>query len=197
MTDTARLATGAEAFLSRFAQALAPLPSEGRRALVDELRGHLAERGAGGPDALRSALAALGDPIDYARMFVEDAELAGALHRSSPVRLIASLLARASQSLAVLVSVTGALLLYAIALAFAVVAALKPIAPANVGAWTGPHLLAVGFLNTPPPEAVEHLGLWITPLALAAAVILYLAATRLMRWTGRRLLRAGAPRAIR
>ncbi len=197
MTNTERAPIDAEPFLARFAQALAPLPSDHRRALVDEVRGHLAERGAAGQDALSSALAALGDPIDYARVFVEDAELVGALHRSSPARLLASLLARASRSLAVLISVTTALLLYAFALAFAAVAALKPIAPANVGAWTGPHLFAVGFLSAPPAGAVEHLGLWITPVALAIAVILYLAATRLMRWTGRRLLRAGAPRASR
>jgi uncharacterized membrane protein len=179
----------ARLYLERLERALRPLPPTERDAVGAEIRSHIAERSAA-PDApIAAILAALGEPEDLARAYLEDHEMAAALHRASPGRLLASILGRATRSLTALAVGLTAVILYALGLSFALVAIMKPIAPANVGLWRGPGSFSMGFLASPGPSTSELLGLWIVPLGLIAAVICYLAATALIKRGGRILLR--------
>jgi hypothetical protein len=57
----------------------------------------------------------------------------------------------------------------------------KIFAPNQIGAWVGPHSLDIGVNND--PTARDVLGWWLVPFGLAAGAALFLATTRLLRWT--------------
>lgn len=175
-------------YLKRLRRALRPLPEGDRTDIVAEIESHITERSSAGELRTQNVLAALGDPETLARSYVEDHELLNAVHRASPLPLLATALGRATRSAtAFLVGLVG-VIAYAFAISLAAVAVLKPIAPRNVGLWRGPDNVNFGFLST-PPSTPELLGLWIAPLALVGALAFYLAGTGLMKLWGRRLLR--------
>ncbi len=175
-------------YLQRLRRDLRPLPESDRTDIVAEIESHIAERSNARDSRTEDILNALGDPETLARAYVEDRELSDAVHRASPLPLLATALGRATHSAtAFLVGLVG-VIVYAFAISLAAVAVLKPIAPRNVGLWIGPDSASFGFLSM-PPSTPELLGLWIAPLALVGAVICYLAATGLMKRWGRRLLR--------
>jgi hypothetical protein len=174
-------------YLGRLAAALRPLPEADRLSIVAEIESHIAERLASGTP-VEAALARLGWPELLARAYLEDHELERALARSSPGLLLSNMLGRATRSIVALAGGFTGLLLYAMGLAFLAIAILKPVAPANVGLWTGPDLFALGVFAATPGRN-EILGYWLIPLSLAASLGCYLLAQLLMRSCGRRLLR--------
>jgi len=175
-------------YLDRLQRALRPLPAAERDAVAAEIHSHIAERSAVPEASVAVILSALGEPEALARAYLQDHEMAAALHRASPGRLLASVLGRATRSVTALAVGLTAVILYALGLSFALVAIMKPIAPANVGLWRGPGRFSMGFLASPGPSTSELLGLWIVPLGVIAAVICYLAATALIKRGGRILL---------
>ena len=180
-------------YLKRLRRALGPLPESDRTEIVAEIESHIAERSRGTGASVADILAGLGEPDTLARAYLDSHDLSGALSRSAPGPLLAAVLARATRNGAAFAVGLAGVILYAFALSFALTAVLKPIAPRNVGLWTGPDGLQFGFLSS-PPATLDMLGLWIVPLALVAAVLCYLAATALMQWVGRALLRrSGLP----
>lgn len=175
-------------YLQRFLRALRPLPDSDRTDIVAEIESHILERSRAGDLQTEKVLAALGDPETLARAYVEDHELSNAVHRASPLPLLAAALSRGTRSATAFLIGLIAVIVYTFAISLAAVAVLKPIAPRNVGLWTESGSFSFGFLSS-PPSTPELLGLWIVPLALAGAVVCYLVATRLMKLWGLNLLR--------
>ena len=187
----AEMPEDAETYLRQFERDMARMPSVERSKIVQEITSHLAERGAVGPQMLHAAITQLGPPSVLARSFLDDWLLTGALEHGPALRILLVILMRAWRSFAAVVIGTAGVLLYTLALAFLVVAVLKPITPRNVGLWRDGHGgfsdfgVVYGSLHTTP----EVLGWSIIPVCIAAAVILWLLAGWVMRNGGRLLLR--------
>ncbi len=58
----------------------------------------------------------------------------------------------------------------------------KIFAPSQIGAWVGPHaLFNIGVNND--PAARDVLGWWLVPAGLVGGSALFMATTRVLRWT--------------
>jgi amino acid transporter len=106
------------------------------------------------------------------------------------------MLLHASRSLAAFLIGFVALIFYLFSLAFALMAILKIITPAHVGAWMNGGTLEFGaHYGGPPPGGTELLGYWVIPLTILMALACYLLGTLLLRSGARRMLRRVRPRA--
>jgi hypothetical protein len=172
-------------FLKRFESALAPLPAEERTDLVAEIGGHLREREKGGAG---DPLAGFGGPEEYAKSFLSERELAGALEKGGSVRLLRAL-ARAARGGAEAVSVLALLLLHLFGLAFLACGVAKVVAPSHTGLFVDADgsLRNLGFSGG-YPGAHEVLGWWSLPLFLLAGAAILWGANRLLRTVVRRRL---------
>jgi uncharacterized membrane protein len=181
----------AETYLRQLERDLARMPADERGKIVQEIRSHLAERAAVGPQMLRAAITQLGPPSSLARSFVDDWQLSGALERGPSWRILLAMLQRVWRSLAAVVICTVTCVLYAFAVAFLIIAVMKPITPGNVGMWAGQNggIGDFGVIFGTVHTTAELLGWWIIPIALVCAVFCYFAAALIMRGGGRLLLR--------
>jgi hypothetical protein len=182
----------AETYVRQLERELQPLPVGDAAKITEEIRSHLLDRAAVGPETLRAAITQLGAPRELGRSFVEDYVLSGALKRGPSWRILLAMAPRALRSLTALAICTAGVLLYALTAGFVLVAILKPITPANVGLWTdasGAHLVDFGAMTDWPRNGHEVLGWWIIPASLFVALLSYLAAAFLMRRGGRLLLK--------
>jgi len=192
---TVGLAGRLEDYIRRLDWALRDLPSEDRRNIKAEINSHLAERAAQGSFALDAAVLALGPPDRFARAFVENYELSGAVNRASPTNLLLVMLLHASRSVAAFLIGFAALIFYLFSLAFALMAVLKIITPAHVGAWINDGAVEFGaHYGGPPPGGAELLGYWVIPLAVLLALACYILGTLLLRGGARRMLRRARAR---
>jgi uncharacterized membrane protein len=194
--DHADSADPIESYLRRLRWALQLMPEPDRERIVLEVADHLAER-AEQPNGLVDAFAALGPPHEFARGFIEDFELSGQLNRAAPGSLLLTVLARGTRSAsAAIFGLIGAFM-YLLAIASALVAVAKLVAPRSVGWWWGSNgAFAIGIAVPPPTEIPEHLGYWIVPLFVAVAVLAYTLGSVLLRAGARRLLNQDAGRPI-
>lgn len=181
-------------YVRRLGWSLQRLDASDRAALTDEIRGHLHESAAA-PDGLDRAIAGLGTPYGLGRRLVEEYELAGAVAASGPWRLLVALTGRSSRRAAGAGAAFVALLCYLCAGLFAIMAAVKPLAPGHVGLWRldgagdGGAGWSAGLLAS-RPAVPELLGLWAIPVAIGCALASYLVGTMVLRGVARRLLRA-------
>ncbi len=183
----------APTYLGQFERYLSRLPAEERSRIVREIGSHLADRAAVGPETLHATITQLGSPRDLARNFLEDYALTGALGRGPSWRILLAILPRALRSLTALVICTAGVLAYGFALAFLVIAVLKPFMPADVGMWTDAsgRFVDFGAMGDWPRNGREVLGWKIIPVSLVASVVSYLLAAFMMRRGGRLLLNRG------
>lgn len=188
MTDEAQ----SREYVRRLQRALSPLPKEDRLAIVAEIESHIADCTGAGKTPLFEVLEGLGSPEELAATYVEQYRLTDALSGSKHISLFFIVLERATRSILALTTGLAAALFYVFALAFAAVAVLKPILPGNVGFWFGPGVFDFGAIDKPPAGVHELLGYWIVPVGVVLAVLCYLGGARLMRFTGKRLLRKTA-----
>lgn len=190
----AALPTPARDYLAKLDAALQPLPALGRTEVVREIASHLAERAEQG--RLEEALAALGAPHDFARPYVEDHDLTNALNRSTPLALLLTIAGRGARSLMALTTGFVALVMYLFAIAFAAIAVLKPITPANVGLWRTDHGFDFGAVYGAAHSQPEMIGYWVIPVGALGALLAYLAATAVLKASGRILLARSARPAL-
>ena len=160
-------------------RALAPLPKEERDEIVHETESHLLDRvSAGSP--LAKVTDELGDPVIYARRFVENHRVDMALASGSAwhmLRAAGSLIGRGS---AAFVGFPIFLVLFTTSIGLVLAALLKPFAPSHVGLWAAPDSLTLGWEQTPGPGYRELLGWWIVVIGLVGGSLLYLISRRLL-----------------
>jgi len=180
-------------YVRRLIWALQPLPQADRLNIGSEIHSHLTECAGRGDARLDAALVRLGPADRLAQRYVEDHELSGAVNRAAPARLLVAMLGRATSNLIAFASGCGASILYLFALGFAANALLKPFMPDQVGYWTQSGRF-VGFgigVVGAQTQAVERLGYAIIPLCAVAAILCYVAGTRLLKGVAHRLLTRG------
>lgn len=188
MTDALLSAPVAD-YLERLEWSLRSAPEPDRRKIKLEITSHLADRALQGEVAVDAALAAMGPPDVLARRFLADCALEQAVDRPAPGRLLLVTLDRAGRSFAALVVGFIAVVFYVMAIAFALVAILKPVSPDHVGAWIRPSGVNIGATFDAVPLGHELLGYWLIPVAILCAILSYLAGTALLRHGARRLLK--------
>jgi len=176
-----------DAYVRRLLWALQTLPHDDRLSIASEIHSHLSDCVTRGEKELDRAIAKMGPPDALARSYVEDYELAGAVNRASPAPLLFTVLNRATRSLLAFVGGFAALTLYLIALGCGAVAIGKLIEPGHVGAWKEGHALSIGIASG-PPVGQEMMGYGIVPAAVLVGAICFIAAHKLLRLIGRRLL---------
>lgn len=181
-----RLQRRIDAYLAELRRCLGELPPQEIHEILQEIRGHILERAeASGElteDRLVAILKALGRPNEIAPMYQVDAVVAKARASFSP-RVVMRGIHRWS-----MVSVWGLAFFVIGVIGYATGAALilagvgKIVAPSHFGAWVGPHtIFNIGANND--PSARDVLGWWLVPVGLAGGAVLFLAVTRLLRWT--------------
>jgi hypothetical protein len=170
--------------------------------IIAELRSHIAERAAPQGeltvDGVSAALRALGSSEELAREYAADEVLARAEISRSPLRLLDSLFAWATISVAGFLVLIGAITGYFVGLVFLAVAWLKPFHPATAGLWAlrdgaGDLELSVrmGF-GAAPGNGHELLGWWIVPLGILIGCGLVILTTRFSIWCVRMYRRSRA-----
>ena len=175
-------------YVRRLKWSLQGLDPADRAAIGTEIHGHLTECAAQGDTGLAAALAGLGSPYSLARRYLEENDLAAAIGRKGPGRLLLAIVDRAGRSAIALGAAFVALTLYLFTVTFGVVVLAKPIVPGRVGVWHGVGGWQAGLVAAPPAGGVDLLGFWIMPIGVALALCCYTAGTQVLRRTGTRML---------
>ena len=160
----------------------------GAEDLREDLRDHLAEsyssEGNGAEvDRLQAAINRLGRPADYLHPLLADELLmhGSRTYHPAPIArgLYHAIRAWSSRALAVTAFALGYLLLAI----FTAMALLKPIWPDHIGLFRNPDGTVTFGIVAQTQGAQELLGLWIMPISVAVALLLYVALTRWLRAT--------------
>jgi hypothetical protein len=181
-----------EEYLSKVRSRLRGLRDEQVSEIIAELRSHIAERAAPAGeltvDGVSAALRTLGSSEELAREYATDEVLARAEISRSPLRLLDSLFAWATMSVAGFLVLIGAITGYFVGLVFLLVALLKPFHPATAGLWalrTGADDLELSMrmgFGAAPGNGHELLGWWIMPLGIVIGCGLLILTTRFALW---------------
>jgi uncharacterized membrane protein len=178
------------AYFSKVDRALAPLPREDAEEIRNELEAHVLDALAGGGGAAE-ALAQLGDPDDFLPTLVADRLRARAGRTMQPGDVMKALGRGGAAGVGGALLTLAAGLGYAVALMLVILGVLKPFAPDTVGLYrleSGGIFL--GAWDDSTLRATDLLGMWFSPLAIAAGVGLYV----LLTWAfGRTTVRRSAP----
>lgn len=176
------------AYFAKVDRALAALP----RAEADEIKRELEQHAldAVSESDAQTALAQLGDPDDFLADLVADKLRARAGRTFSPADVAAALARSAGAGLAGLALSTLAGIGYVIAALAILMGVAKLFDPAAAGIYRLPNgRLFIGFGES--LGGADIMGIWFSPLAIAAGVLLYV----LLTWAfGRATLRRVAKR---
>jgi len=176
------------AYFAKVDRALAALP----RAEADEIKRELEQHAldAVSESDAQTALAQLGDPDDFLADLVADKLRARAARTFSPADVAAALARSAGAGLAGLALSTLAGIGYVIAALAILMGVAKLFDPAAAGIYRLPNgRLFIGFGES--LGGADIMGIWFSPLAIAAGVLLYV----LLTWAfGRATLRRVAKR---
>jgi hypothetical protein len=161
-----------EAYLGRLRRRLRGMRDEHAGEIVEELRGHIADKTAadGGTAAAVSAvLAALGSPEELASQYMTYELMARAEVSRSPLRIMESLFRWASLSIAGFFVLMGTIAGYGVGGAFLLCAGLNPFHP-----HAGGH---------------DLLGWWIVPVGIVVGCGLVTLTTRFAIWCAKQYRR--------
>jgi hypothetical protein len=162
------------AYFAKVDRALAALP----RAEADEIKRELEQHAldAAGEGDAQAALAQLGDPDDFLADLVADKLRARAGRTFSPADVAAALARNAGAGLSGLVLSTFVGIGYAVAALAIVMGLTKLFDPNGAGIYRLDNgRIFIGFGET--LGGADILGLWFSPLAIAAGALLYVALT--------------------
>jgi hypothetical protein len=174
-------------WLRRLKWSLAAIAPFERDDIVEETRAHLRETMAKGATP-SAALAGFGRPEDYARRFVDDMEVSGALGSQSTGAMLSVVGRRIHRS--VVAAFTGGTILILSMFAFAalVMLAYKLSDPVHAGLWRNAHQFFIGKIDN-PASATDLLGNWLYPLAAATLALAWLIGRFILLWAVRSLAR--------
>ncbi len=175
-------------WLSRLNWALASIPAAEREDIVAETRAHLAESIADGHSP-KDALAHFGAAETYARTFLDDIELSGALGSQRWGAMLSVLGRRVHKSLVAAFGFLLVVILGGVALGAALTAAVKIVAPAYAGMWVGPREFGLGVIDD-PSHAHELLGNWIFPVLALILALCWILGRMVLLWSLRTLAKA-------
>lgn len=174
-------------WLRRLTWSLASMSSPERDNIVEETRSHLREVVAAGrtPSA---ALAGFGRAEDYARRFIDEMQIVGALGSQDTGALLRVIAGQIHRSLIAALAAIGIAALAALALTSVLMIILKLSDPVHAGLWRGAHQFFLGKIDD-PGEATELLGTWLYPLCVAVLALTWFTGRLLLLWTVRRIAR--------
>jgi hypothetical protein len=187
MTNTAGSDSRIDSYLARVRAALRGLPEREIDDILRELRGHARELAEG--QGVEAALRSLGDPVDLAKTYRAENEIARAECSGSPLRILQGL--RHSSRSRIGRVTAGALYFfgYANVLTLWVAASDKLFFPSRTGLWyTSGNIWSLRLVTDgrEPAGAHELLGWWLIPVTLAAGWILRYLVDQAARWWIRR-----------
>jgi hypothetical protein len=181
-----------EGYLARVRVALRGLPEVEVDEILRELRSHIVEVGPGQGLGIESALRSLGDPVELAKRYRAQNQMAVAECSGSPLVILQGLRAsrtgfkRVAATVLYVFGYINVVMLWAAALD-------KLFAPASTGLWHIPGRLGSWTVVTDgraPAGARELLGWWFVPVAVLAGVALRYAIDRIAQWWIRRYRRS-------
>ena len=203
MNDRSRQAQDQiDVYLAALRKQVAGLPADDVEEILRELRGHIAERGAGSDSGREQAsveeiLRQLGDPEQIGSLYRADALVVHARKTFSPALIIRTTIGWASKTVAGCMAALIGLIGYSIGVGLIVCAALKPFLPDDIGLWVNPRDGFVLGVEVPRPHGHELLGWWIIPYGLGVGVAFILGTTVFLRWLLRFVPRASGRPAAR
>lgn len=144
---------------------LAAVPSPEREDIIEETRGHIAERLDAGA-SVEAVLGAFGAPDAYARRFIDEMEVSRALGAARAGPLLGVILGRLHRS-ALAVGALALLLVFGV-LAFAAVSIVwfEVTDPVHTGLWMNDQGTAFIGIIDDPNTAEDRLGAGVIPVAI-------------------------------
>lgn len=185
MTPDSKTADTIDRYLLRFRLALGNMPAGDKEEIVSDIRSHIMERleDTSAPllDVVERALAALGTPEALAASYQTEGLLQRASTALSPLLLLRATMRWAMTGIRGFLAFWVLFLGYFLAGAFYVSAALKPFFPDHIGLWYGPFTFNMGY-RSEDGGAVDLLGPWFAPVALACGCLCIIGTTKFVRW---------------
>jgi uncharacterized membrane protein len=173
-------------YIKQLKWSLSKLPSEDREEIIQEVHGHLLDRlkGSESVEDFQEILEEFGPPDMYARSFLENYEASVALASASPWQILQQNFRMISHGSSVVLSFLVILFLYILSVFLVLVGLLKPLFPNHIGLWVSrsPFSFLFGFKLSPESNS-ELLGYWIIPLAILLGTALFIATSRLSRYS--------------
>jgi uncharacterized membrane protein len=206
------VARAIDQYCARLGKALHGVPPAERDDLITEVRTHILERLEAQEEvtalAVEDVLGAVGEPAELASEYRTGAMLRRAMCSPSPWLLVRATLHWAMTGAAGVVAFLAVVVGYGSAAVFMLSALLKPLFPSRIGLWLGPEqTLTFGFWNErlsgvevygvsvrPPASFVlgtfgtvdgpvrDLLGVWLIPLGIVCAFLLFFTTTLVARW---------------
>jgi len=174
-----------ESWLRRMKWALASVSDVERDDIIAETRTHICERVSHGT-AMREALSEFESPETYARSFVAERELSGAVGSQRPIAMFGAVARRVHRSFVALIAFLMVAGLSAVAFVAAITSIVKIEDPIHAGLWRGTTQIFLGVIDN-PRTSHELLGNWIYPLAALSVAIAWLAGRTVLVWAVNRL----------
>lgn len=174
-------------YLAALRKHLAGLPAGDVEEIVQELRGHIAERvaeSASGQNGttVEGILHQLGTAEQIGSLYRSDALVAHARATFSPALIIRTTIRWASRTVLGFAASLAGLIGYSIGVGLIVCAVLKVFLPNDVGLWINPSDGFVLGVEVPRPHGPELLGWWLIPYGLGVGVAFILGTTVFLRW---------------
>lgn len=144
---------------------LSAVPSPEREDIIEETRGHIAERIDAGA-SIDEVLDAFGAPDAYARGFVDEMEVNRALGAEKAGPLLGVILRRLHRSALAVGALTALLVLGVLAFTALSIVWFEVTDPVHTGLWTNDHGTAFIGIIDDPATATDRLGAGVIPAAI-------------------------------
>jgi uncharacterized membrane protein len=163
------------------------MSSTERDDIVEETRGHLREVLAAGRTPA-TALAGFGRPEDYARRFIDEMDIAGALASQSTGALLRVVARQINRSVVAAIAAIAFIALSLVGVIAVMMLILKLTDPVHAGLWRGAHQFFIGKIDD-PANATELLGTWLYSLCVCVLALTWLIGRWTLIWAVRGLAR--------
>jgi uncharacterized membrane protein len=175
-------------YLNQLESALRGVSPESQRDILREIRAHImdsADHSADRSGSVDRVLRLLGTPEELAARYSAECQLERASRSFSPWVLLRTCWQWAKLGIKGTLAFFIALFGYGLALGCTGAVFLKPFMPSQVGMWIGPGGFNIG-VPAHPEEMHELLGNYFVPVIAAAAFLVAIGTTHILRWMMRK-----------